>query len=118
VPVAAGLHLDLGRLPATLTVSADPFNCLGAFSDAAAAQCGELRFMSTDDSLLRAFKTPSLRAVVQRPPYMHAGQFADLETVVAHYNHAPWSPLGLTELHPLELTDDEVAALVAFLKAL
>lgn len=118
VPLAVGLPLDLGRLPATLAVNADPFNCLGAFSDAAADQCGELRFMSTDDSLVRAFKTPSLRAVVQRPPYMHAGQFADLETVVSHYNAAPWSPLGLTELRRLDLTDDEIAALVAFLKAL
>jgi cytochrome c peroxidase len=118
VPLATGLPLDLGRLPATAAVSADPFNCLGAFSDAAAGQCGELRFMSTDDSLVRAFKTPSLRAVVRRPPYMHAGQFADLDVVVAHYNAAPWAPVGLTELHRPGLTDDEMAALVAFLKAL
>ena len=118
IPLAPGLPLDIGRLPATLAVGADPFNCLGAFSDAAVDRCGELRFISTDEGLLRAFKTPSLRAVAQRPPYMHAGQFADLETVVTHYNAAPWSPLGLTELHRLDLTDDEMAALVAFLKAL
>jgi cytochrome c peroxidase len=118
VPLADGLPLDLGRLPALAKVDADPFNCLGSFSDAHPDQCAELRFKSEDDSLLRAFKTPSLRKVGQHAPYMHAGQFADLEAVVAHYNSAPWSPIGVTELHRPGLTSREMADLVAFLKAL
>lgn len=32
-----------------------------------------------------AFKTPGLRNVAMRPPYMHAGEFANLEEVVSHY---------------------------------
>ena len=36
--------------------------------------------MVTDDTALEgAFKTPGLRGVADRPPYMHAGQFATLE---------------------------------------
>jgi cytochrome c peroxidase len=118
VPQPADLPLDLGRLPALAQVDVDPFNCLGLFSDARPDQCIELRFKSTDDSLLRAFKTPSLRGVAQRAPYMHAGQLPDLESVVAHYNSAPWSPVGVTELHRLSLTDAEMADLAAFLKTL
>ena len=116
VPLADGLPVDLGRLPALQVVDADEFNCLGPHSDAKAEQCGELRFKATSDQLLRAFKTPSLRGVGQRAPYMHAGQFADLDAVVAHYNAAPWAEIGVTELHRPNLTADEIAALIAFLK--
>lgn len=118
VPLADGLPLDLGRLPALKQVDDDPFNCLGAYSDAEAGQCGELRFKATGDTLLRAFKTPSLRGVSRRAPFMHAGQFADLETVVEHYNAAAWAPIGVSEVHRLDLTEQEMADLVAFLKAL
>ena len=68
--------------------------------------------------LVRAYKTPSLRGVAGRPPYMHAGQFASLDEVVAHYAAAPASVEGETELHPLRLSERERAALVAFLKTL
>ena len=118
VPLAKDLPLDLGRSVALEHLDNDPFNCLGAFSDADPGQCGELRFKSTDERLLRAFKTPSLRTVEIRAPFMHAGQFTDLETVVAHYNTAPWSVVGITELHKLQLTAAERSALVDFLKAL
>lgn len=33
-----------------------------------------------------AFKTPTLRQVAERPPYMHNGALASLEEVVAHYD--------------------------------
>ena len=42
--------------------------------------------LEPDNPLARfAFKTPSLRDTAQRSPYMHSGQFATLEDVVAHY---------------------------------
>ena len=53
-----------------------------------------------------------------RPPYMHAGQFSSLDEVVAHYAKAAPSVEGTTEIHPLQLSDRERAALVAFLKTL
>ncbi|TIU05304.1 MAG: methylamine utilization protein, partial [Mesorhizobium sp.] len=51
-------------------------------------------------------------------PYMHAGQFSTLDEVVAHYSKAASSVEGVSEIHPLELSDRERAALVAFLKTL
>jgi cytochrome c peroxidase len=49
---------------------------------------------------------------------MHAGQFATLEQVIAHYASAPASVSGVSELHPLALSERERGQLVAFLKTL
>jgi cytochrome c peroxidase len=55
--------------------------------------------MTTDPAGLEAaFKTPSLRNVAMRPPYMHAGQFANLEDVVSHYARSPAATVGNSEL--------------------
>jgi len=119
VPPVAYLPPDRGRVDAVAQVEADPFNCLGAYRDGDASACGELRFMVKDGpQLIRAYKTPSLRGAATRPPYMHAGQFSSLDEVVAHYAKAAPSVEGTSEVHPLELSDRERAALVAFLKTL
>ncbi|TIT64248.1 MAG: c-type cytochrome [Mesorhizobium sp.] len=119
VPPVAGLPADRGRVDAVAQVEADPFNCFGAYRDGEASACGELRFMVKDaPELVRAYKTPSLRGAATRPPYMHAGQFSSLDEVVAHYAKAAPSVEGVSEVHPLELSDRERAALVAFLKTL
>ena len=126
---------DRGRADATAKVRSDEFNCLGPFSDAKPGQCQELRFMVDDDpALLGAFKTPGLRGVAQRAPYMHAGQLATLAQVVQHYGAAPHAAVGHSELThrhaggaavaqhgeraPIELSEPEVADLVSFLDAL
>jgi cytochrome c peroxidase len=66
-----------------------------------------------------AFKTPSLRDVARRPPYMHDGSMKTLEEVVAFYNKGghrnPWIS---SAIQPLNLTASEQADLVAFLEAL
>lgn len=119
VPDVPGLPLDLGRRSGAMQVAADPFNCLGAFSDAGPEACGELNFMVKDyRRLTRAYKPPSLRGAATRPPYMHAGQFATLEEVVDHYARAPAAPAGESELHPLTLSEREREQLIAFLKTL
>ncbi|CAN7506569.1 cytochrome-c peroxidase [Mesorhizobium sp. LjRoot246] len=119
VPPVAGLPPDRGRIDAVAQVEADPFNCFGAYRDGDAGACGELRFMvKSAPELVRAYKTPSLRGAATRPPYMHAGQFSTLDEVVAHYAKAAPSVEGVSEVHPLELSDRERAALVAFLKTL
>jgi cytochrome c peroxidase len=74
--------------------------------------------VKSGEALKRAYKTPSLRGAATRLPYMHSGQIATLEDVVDHYNTAPASPRGASELHPLGLSEREQAALVAFLKTL
>lgn len=119
VPVASGHPADPGRSNGAGKVAADPFNCLGPFSDARPEQCMELAFMKTEgQELAGAFKTPSLRGVAGRGPYMHAGQFASLAEVVAHYNEAPAAALGHSELTRIALSPDEAAALTAFLASL
>ncbi|TPK77513.1 cytochrome c peroxidase [Mesorhizobium sp. B2-4-17] len=119
VPPVAGLPPDRGRIDAVAQVEADPFNCFGAYRDGDVSACGELRFMVKDaPELIRAYKTPSLRGAATRPPYMHAGQFSSLDEVVAHYAKAAPSVEGVSEIHPLQLSDRERAALVAFLKTL
>ncbi|UCI05048.1 cytochrome-c peroxidase [Mesorhizobium sp. B1-1-8] len=119
VPPVKDLPPDRGRADAVAQVQADPFNCFGEFRDGDASACRELRFMVKDGpQLTRAYKTPSLRGVATRPPYMHAGQFSSLDEVVAHYTKAAPSVEGASEVHPLDLSDRERAALVAFLKTL
>lgn len=119
VPAVVGLPEDQGRIVATAQVLADPFNCLGAYSDARPADCAELRYMDRQgEDLVRAYKPPSLRGVAERAPYMHAGQIATLAAVVRHYNDAPAAPGGHSELEPKAMSEVELAALVAFLGTL
>ena len=119
VAAVASLPPDSGRAAGVRQVLADEFNCLGRFSDARPHECGELRFATTEgEELVRAYKTPSLRGVAARAPYMHAGQLATLDAVVDHYDRAPAAPAGHSELAPLHLTARERAQLVAFLRTL
>ncbi len=130
VPPRDPARPDHGRAAGVAKVQADPFNCLGSFSDARPEQCSELRFIVTDDPKSEgAFKTPSLRNVALRPPYMHAGQFATLEQVVNHYMQSPAAVLGHSELargkgdshaerRPIRLSPEEAKDLVAFLATL
>lgn len=119
VPDGGILPEDTGRAQGVQQVQKDEFNCLSIYSDAAPNDCGELRYLAADGhELVRQFRPPSLRNVAERAPYMHAGQFATLEEVIAHYNTAPAAPAGHTELEPLNLSQDEMQQLVAFLRTL
>ncbi|WP_328517661.1 hypothetical protein [Devosia algicola] len=111
--------VDSGRRAAVEQLASDPFNCLGPFSDAKPAQCADLNFMeTTSPDLFGAFRSPSLRGVAQRPPYMHAGQFATLHAVIDHYNNAPIASFGRSELKPLQLSDQQIADIESFLATL
>lgn len=119
VAAVPGLPDDVGRSQAVDQVLADPFNCLGPYSDAEPGDCAELKYLAKGGhEMIRAYKPPSLRGVASRPPYMHAGQIATLGEVLAHYNTAPAAPDGHSELAPLNLKPTELAALEAFLGAL
>ena len=66
-----------------------------------------------------AFKTPTLRDVARRPPYMHDGSVGSLAEVVAFYNRGGVPNPGLSSaIEPLNLTAAEQQDLVAFLEAL
>jgi cytochrome c peroxidase len=110
---------DEGRTSVLAQLLKDPFNCLGAYSDAAPRNCRELRFLSTDDDhMIGAFKTPGLRNVSLRAPYMHSGQIATLNDVIDHYANAPRAAVGKNERRPLVLSEQERADLVNFLGTL
>lgn len=119
VPANPSVPPDRGRIEGAAGVLADEFNCRSRWSDATAAQCSELEFLRPGGhELQRAYKVPSLRGVAERAPYMHAGQFAALSGVLAHYNRAPAAPDGHTELKPLKLSALELRQLESFLRAL
>jgi cytochrome c peroxidase len=66
-----------------------------------------------------AFKTPTLRGVALTAPYMHDGSLATLEEVVTFYARGGNAiPERDPDLHAFELSEQEAASLVAFLKAL
>jgi cytochrome c peroxidase len=73
-----------------------------------------------DDPLMQfAFKTPTLRSVAVRAPYMHDGSAADLHAVVRHYekggiDRPSRSPL----IKAIVLTDQDRNDLVAFMETL
>jgi cytochrome c peroxidase len=66
-----------------------------------------------------AFKTPTLRSIVETAPYMHDGAFKTLEEVVDFYNRGGGKNPHLDPLIlPLSLTDSDKKDLVEFMKAL
>jgi cytochrome c peroxidase len=94
------------------------FHVTGAGKDEGAKDPGRWN-VTKDEADRGAFRTPSLRNVALTAPYMHDGSLATLEDVVAFYDkggepHPHLSPL----IHKLDLSKDEKADLVAFLKAL
>lgn len=112
--VGLGNPTDRGRAEGIATVLADEFNCLGRYSDAAPGECGELKFMDKKtDRYEGAFKTPGLRNAADRPPYMHAGQFATLSEVLTFYRISP-----STEVGHQGLSDEDIEKLEAFVRAL
>jgi cytochrome c peroxidase len=66
-----------------------------------------------------AFKTPTLRNIVQRAPYMHDGSLGTLKEVIDHYSDGFRRRDSLSdEMKPLKLSEDEKADLLAFLLTL
>lgn len=109
---------DKGRAAGVREVLADPFNCLGEFSDAPPGACAELDFARTGFEVLGAFRTPSLRNLENTQPYMHKGQMYTLAEVLEHYNVAPPAMIGHNEAKPLGLSEIELRQLEAFLGSL
>jgi cytochrome c peroxidase len=71
------------------------------------------------DFLNHAFKTPTLRNVAERAPYMHDGSLPTLDAVVDHYDHGFVQRSSLSsDVTPLHLTADEKRELVAFVRTL
>lgn len=84
------------------------------------------RFAVTDQfDEMGAFKTSTLRNIAITAPYMHDGSLKTLKDVVVHYNNGGVTKKGDRVndflnggIRPLDLNDQQVADLVAFMEAL
>jgi cytochrome c peroxidase len=116
VPELAGAFLEAEATLAEVDVR--------VLTDARTSELGRFA-VSRDFDDLGGFKTPTLRNVAATAPYMHDGSLVTLKEVVEHYNNG-----GVTDpndhvndflsggIRPLELSDEEIDALVAFMEAL
>jgi cytochrome c peroxidase len=93
----------------------DSFHDIGVPGD----DIGRGKFLKLE-TMQHAFKTPTLRNVDQRAPYMHDGSEATLEEVVELYDVGGRvkRPSLSPEMKPLGLTAAEKRDLVEFLRAL
>jgi cytochrome c peroxidase len=72
-----------------------------------------------DEKLNYAFKTPTLRSVALRPPYMHNASIANLSDVVRHYETGGIArPSRSPMMLPIQLVEQERLDLVAFMESL
>jgi cytochrome c peroxidase len=114
--------VDKGRYGGIEQLHSTPFNRLGRFNDDPQRAPGTAtQHVAAHPRTFGQFKVPSLRNVAQTAPYMHAGSHPTLESVVSHYNDIDIERLhadGELLLRPLGLSEDDVAALVAFLQTL
>jgi cytochrome c peroxidase len=80
---------------------------------------GRGKFVPGVIKMEHAFKTPGLREISRRSPYMHDGSMTTLEQVVEHYDKGGVERPSRSDLmKPLGLTAQEKADLVAFMKTL
>lgn len=119
-----GMKLFFGQAKCVLCHNGPAFTDSG-FHNIGVQQHGPLkedlgRFnVSNDDFDKGAFKTPGLRSVSQTAPYMHDGSKVTLKDVVEFYNRGGDVAENRSAfITPLELNDQAVLDLVAFLKAL
>jgi cytochrome c peroxidase len=122
-PGTGGLPDDQGRYVGIELLRESPFRAGGPYSND--PEC-DIAIIS--DGLVNGpenwgrFKTPSLRGVGKTAPYMHAGQFEDLDRVVRFYSTLEGAVAldhhAETVLEPLGLSDEDRRHLVDFLHTL
>ena len=115
-----GMTLFFGKANCTAchvgaNFSDELYHNIGVGMDADEPDLGRYE-ITKDDKDRGAFKTPTLRNIVQSPPYMHDGSQATLEEVMQWYNVGghknPWLS---DKMKPLNLTDQELKDVVAFM---
>ncbi len=112
---------DEGRAAGVTKLMNSGFNCASEWSDHPSPEDCAVERIELGE--LGAFKTPTLRSVNLTPPYMHTGNFPNLQSVIQHYDLGG-APNGTFDgvrdelMRPLSLDAAERQALVAFLVAL
>lgn len=110
---------DRGRIDGLKKVLADPFNCLGEYSDDPEKRCPELTYVRSGIELIGAMRTPSLRNLGATAPYSHKGQNATIADLLIQYNRAPLAMIGHNEAEvKLRLSRRQLKQLEAFLNTL
>lgn len=80
---------------------------------------GRANFINEDANSMYKFKTPGLRNISTRAPYMHNGALADLQSVLDHYATGGINRPSLDFTKPDGgISSDEKADLIAFLETL
>jgi cytochrome c peroxidase len=93
----------------------DSFHDIGLMSD----DIGRGKQLPAVLKMQHAFKTPGLREIARRGPYMHDGSLATLEAVIDHYDRGGVVRPSRSDLmNGLGLSDGDKADLVAFLETL
>ncbi len=117
-----GFQLFRGKARCNLCHSGDQFTDESFHNTGVAWREGALqdegRAAVTGQSYQRgAFKTPTLREIGRRGPYMHDGSILTLEDVIDYYDRGGnRNPYLDEKLMPLHLTQAEKKALLAFLR--
>lgn len=103
---------------ASFNFSDENYHNLGVGMDKPNPDLGRFTVTKNDEHK-GAFKTPTLRDVAKRPPYMHDGSLRTLDEVIAFYNKGGMPNQWLSkEMRPLNLAAEEQKDLVAFMEAL
>jgi cytochrome c peroxidase len=93
----------------------DSFHDIGLADD----DLGRGTIIEGVEPLQHAFKTPGLRNVAARAPFMHNGSIPTLAGVVRHYKDGFVARPSLSsEIHRLDSSDQDIDDLVAFMKTL
>ena len=131
-------RIDWGRHDGIKALQSSRFSLLGQFNDdPSRSTAGSTRHVALTVENYGQFRVPSLRNVARTAPYMHDGSLATLTEVVRHYStidavklhlampHAHGEPGDDLPSRPIEtfprtldLTEREIADLVAFLESL
>ncbi len=116
VPELAGAFLKADLTLAEVDVA--------VLSDARTSELGRFAISHGFDDI-GSFKTPTLRNIEVTAPYMHDGSIATLRDVVVHYNNGgvthegdPVNDFLSGGIRPLNLEDEQIDDLVAFMEAL
>ena len=80
---------------------------------------GRFKFEPNNPKARYAFKTPGLRNITYRAPYMHNGLVPDLESVIARYVSGGIDrPSRADQMKPVSLGDRQRQDLIEFLQSL
>jgi len=112
---------DQGRYKGISDLLSHPFNGTSRFSDDRDTGALKIDHLVQGPEQLGAYKTASLRNLLDTAPYMHGGHFDTLTEVVEFYSELEELPsVGHREnfMEPLEWDDEQIADVVAFLESL